>query len=138
LKNTNSTGNAESAKSEELTVFERASQLKRRKELYEKLYPETRAGISQAIGMHTELGHNVSAESAVTSNQPNHKETERTQSFVENTAEKTGLSKSTIERDIQIATNIDADVAEEIRSTKLETKKTDLLNIAKLFIWEFF
>jgi hypothetical protein len=42
-----------------LTVLERAEHLKRRKEIYEAKYPETKAGVRRAYGMHKALGHDV-------------------------------------------------------------------------------
>lgn len=78
-------------------------QLARRKAIYEALHPETKKGMVQAIGMHSSLGHNVAAESAVT--------------FTDDAAAKTGLASRTIREDVQIATRIPDDVRELLRST---------------------
>jgi len=78
-------------------------QLARRKAIYEALHPETRKGVAQAIGMHSSLGHNVSPTIGLT--------------FVKDAEEKTGLSRSSICGDIQIATRIPDDVRELLRST---------------------
>jgi hypothetical protein len=58
--------------------------LKRKKEIYEDLYPETKAGTIRAMGMHTALGH-VSAPGVATYE---HK------TFSEDTAAKAGISSS--------------------------------------------
>ena len=59
---------------------ELCEQLLRRKEIYEMLHPETKAGAAQAAGMNRAIGNNVSAKLAPTS-----------KSFVEDTSEKTGI-----------------------------------------------
>ncbi len=58
----------------------------KRKELFERKHPETKAGKSQAIGMNKALGHNVVAKLAPT--------------FTKATAAKTGISERSIERDV--------------------------------------
>lgn len=78
-------------------------QLARRKAIYEALHPETKKGVVQAIGMHSSLGHNVSPTIGLT--------------FVKDAEEKTGLSRSSICGDIQIATRIPEDVRELLRAT---------------------
>lgn len=62
-----------------LHYIDRGNQLARRKEIYEELYPETKKGISQAMGMNKAIGNNVRPESAPT--------------FVNDTALKTGKSE---------------------------------------------
>jgi hypothetical protein len=42
----------------------------RKKVLYEIAYPETKHGVSQAIGMNTALGNNVSGETPLTTPVP--------------------------------------------------------------------
>ena len=66
-----------------LTRQELGEQLSRRKELYETLHPETKAGAAQAAGMNRAVGNNVGAKLASTP-----------KSFIEDTAEKTGLSNA--------------------------------------------
>jgi ParB family chromosome partitioning protein len=74
------------------TSLERAEHLARRKEIYETLHPETKAGIAQALSMNRALGRDVGNTVFPT--------------FTKDAAEKTGLSQMTIRRDIQIATRI--------------------------------
>jgi len=102
----------------ELTVLERAEQLKRRKEIYEAKYPESRAGVKRAIGMHKVLGHNVSDIVSPT--------------FTEDTASKIGVSPRSVQRDVQIAEDLAEEVKEAIRDTDLADNKTELIRLARL------
>ena len=108
----------ENLQRQELTVLERAEQLARRKNIYEEVYPQTKRGIAQSLGMHSKLNHNVTAESAVT--------------FNKDTATKTGLSERVVRQDIQIANDIAPAVKDIIRDTDLADRKTDLLSISRL------
>jgi ParB family chromosome partitioning protein len=92
--------------------------LARRKEIYETLHPETKAGVAQALGMHRALGHDVGATVAPT--------------FTEDAACKTGLSQRTVKEDIQIATRILPEVRDILRNTELADSQRDLLRIARL------
>jgi len=103
----------------ELTVLERAEQLKRRKEIYEELYPETKQVTGKELA---EKRWNATAESAVASRP----------SFVEDTAKKTGRAPRTVFEEVQIATRLDDEVKEMIRDTELADRKTDLLKLARL------
>ena len=97
-----------------LTRQELGEQLSRRKELYETLHPETKAGAAQAAGMNRAVGNNVGAKLASTP-----------KSFIEDTAERTGLSKRTISRMLQIANNLTPD-AKRIVSAHNMTQDTAL------------
>ena len=48
----------------DLSAAEFRGLLLRRKEIYENLHPETKAGIAQAVGMNRAMGNNVAAPSA--------------------------------------------------------------------------
>jgi len=87
-----------------------------RKQIYEELHPETKAGVSQAVGMNRKKGNNVSAESAPT--------------FVADTAEKTGVSTRAIHVELQIAENLTDEVKEIIR--KYDIPKTYALKLARI------
>ena len=97
-----------------LTRQELGEQPSRRKELYETLHPETKAGTAQAVGMNRAIGNNVGAKLASTP-----------KSFIEDTAEKTGISKRTISRMLQIANNLTPD-AKRIVSAHNMTQDTAL------------
>ncbi|MCP4677614.1 MAG: DNA modification methylase [Deltaproteobacteria bacterium] len=53
-------------------------------------------------------------------------------SFVNATAEKTNLHRTTIQRDLQIGENIPREIRDKIRETPLADKKYELLRLAKL------
>lgn len=91
-----------------LTRQELGEQFARRKELYEMLHPETKAGTAQAAGMNRAVGNNVSAKLASTS-----------KSFVEDTAEKTGMSKRAISRLLQIANNLTPDAKRIVQADNM-------------------
>ncbi len=98
----------------ELTVLERAEQLRRRKQLYEAKYPQTVKGQAQALGMNRTLNKfNVNDNLSPT--------------FTQDTANRTNQSARTIEREIQIANRIPENVRDIIRETPLADKKTELL-----------
>jgi ParB-like chromosome segregation protein Spo0J len=96
----------------DLTPAERAAHTGRRKELYEKLYPETKQGKAP--------GKAGGGKKAKKSN---------LDSFVSNTAKNTGQSASKVKRDTQRAKNIK--VLDDIKGTSLD-KGTELDALAKL------
>ena len=100
----------------ELHYIDRGNQESRRKEIYEELFPKTKKGNSQALGMNKSIGNNVSAETATT--------------FVSDTANKTGRSERVIQEDIQIAKNIAPEIKEIIKEKDIS--KTDALKVARL------
>ena len=73
-----------------LSTIEYGELLERRKEIYESLHPETKAGLSQAAGMNRAVGKHVSGKMSPTS-----------KSFARDTAEKLGVSARTVERTMQ-------------------------------------
>ena len=85
-----------------LTALERAEALKRRKEIYEAKYPETKKG---------QYGYK--------GGQIIKKVENETISFSKDTAKKIGLSQRTIQHEVQIAEKIDKEVKEKIRNTEL-------------------
>ncbi|MBD5161121.1 MAG: ParB N-terminal domain-containing protein [Oscillibacter sp.] len=73
-----------------LSTIEYGELLERRKEIYESLHPETKAGLSQAAGMNRATGKHVSDKMSPTS-----------KSFAQDTATKLGVSARTVERTMQ-------------------------------------
>lgn len=102
----------------ELTRLEESEHLRRRKEIYETLYPETKKGKSQAAAMNRRLGHKVSDKMAPT--------------FSEDAARETGKSRRTIERSVKIATEISDELKEQLHGTPLANHQSELLKLAGL------
>jgi hypothetical protein len=100
----------------ELTVLERSEHLKRRKEIYEAIHPETRHG-----GTGRGRPKNRVADSATLS----------ASSFVDDTAKKTGRGARTVREEVQIAESLDDETKEAVRGTSIENRKTDLLGLAR-------
>ena len=73
-----------------LSTIEYGELLERRKEIYESLHPETKAGTAQAAGMNRATGKHVSDKMSPTS-----------KSFAQDTAAKLGVSARTVERTMQ-------------------------------------
>ena len=66
----------------ELSVLEYGELLERRKEIYESLHPETKAGQAQAAGMNRAISNNVTDKMSAT-----------LKSFAQDTADKLGVSE---------------------------------------------
>jgi len=96
----------------DLTVLERVEAMKRRKEIYEAKYPETKAHIAGGKARQGSATEIIS--------------------FAEDTANKLGVTDRTIRHDIQIADGIPEDVKQKLRGTVLEDKKSILLELARL------
>ena len=104
-----------------LSAVEYSDLLLRRKEIYEALHPETKAGTSQAAGMNRAKGNNVGCKMHPTS-----------KSFVQDTAEKLGVNPSTIKRQIQTAKNLTTEAKDIIRDTGTKITKKDALKLSRL------
>ena len=104
-----------------LDCIAQGEQLNRRKEIYEALHPQTKAGISQAVGMNRSIGNNVGEIISPTS-----------KSFTSDTAEKLGVTPRTIEQKIQIAKKIAPDAKQVIRDKKIKIGTVDALKLSRL------
>ena len=82
----------------ELPVIEYGELLERRKEIYESLHPETKAGQAQAAGMNRAIGNNVSDKMSAT-----------LKPFSQDTADKLGVSPRTVERTMQMMNGLTED-----------------------------
>jgi ParB/RepB/Spo0J family partition protein len=100
----------------ELSAIERGEHLKKRKELYEMLHPETKKGTAQGEGKKRSM---VKASDAQVGSEIV-EDLSKQQSFVENTAAQTGLSETAIARDVERASKIADDVKQEIVGTALD------------------
>lgn len=105
----------------ELGTVDFGNLLLKRKEIYEALHPETKAGISQAAGMNRAVGNNVAAKMAATS-----------KTFVEDTAEKLGIGKRTVRRQIQIAKNLTPETKKIIQNAGTKVTQKDTLRLSKM------
>ena len=99
--------------------IDRGDHLKRRKEIYELLHPETKAGIAQALSTNKVLGV-VTVENTPTT----------VKSFVEDTAAKAGLSESVIKQEIQMSKNFTPEMKQQVK--KADLSKTEALKLARL------
>ena len=104
-----------------LSPLEMGDLLKRRKDIYEELYPETKAGTAQAIGMNKAKGNNVSCNLQSTR-----------KSFIEDTAGVTGSHPSTIARHIKVASELAPEAKEILRGAKKPVSSSTLKKISKL------
>ena len=104
-----------------LSPLEMGDLLKRRKDIYEELYPETKAGTAQAIGMNKAKGNNVNCNLQSTR-----------KSFIEDTATVTGSHPSTIARHIKVASELAPEAKEILRGAKKPVSSSTLKKISKL------
>ena len=104
-----------------LSPLEMGDILKRRKDIYETLYPETKVGTAQAIGMNKAKGNNVNCNLQSTR-----------KSFIEDTAGVTGSHPSTIARHIKIASELTSEAKEILRHAKKPVSSSTLKKISKL------
>lgn len=102
-------------------AIEQGEWLAEKKRIYERLHPETKATTGKEL---VQKRWNTSEENSLVQ-----KDTGENLSFVSDTAEKTGLSKRTIEQSIQIAENLAPDVKEF--GKEVDMGKTDALNLAR-------
>lgn len=90
----------------ELTPLERGERMARKKEIYETLYPDARPKVVAARASHRAQGRGDARATVARA------------SFVSDTVEKTGLSRRTIQEEIQIANGISPDVKARIHGTR--------------------
>lgn len=106
----------------ELTALERGKLTAERKTVYEKLHPETKAGTAGGVASGKARSGEQAAHSPLV---------HPASSFTKDTAEKTGQSKTSVERDAKIGT-IDAQAAKTITGTPTADSKAQLLDLARL------
>lgn len=100
----------------ELHFIDRGIHLKRRKEIYESLHPESKR-IEKIKKNLKQFSDNETVSPSV-------------KSFTEDTAIKTGVSKRTIEQEIQIIENVDEEIQNFIKEK--EISKRDALKLARM------
>ena len=104
----------------QLTVLEQCDQLKRRKELYEALYPETKRG-GYARAANDELKHEDINDSRVVND-----------AFSNRAANERKVTPRTIQRAVRIAERLDADVKSRIADSPIACRFTQLMRLAEL------
>lgn len=105
----------------DLSALEYGEMLLRRKEIYETLHPETKAGVAQAASMNRAIGNNVSEKNSLTS-----------KSFVQDTADKLGVVPRTVELQIQTAKNLTPETKQIIKGTDTKITKKAALKLSRL------
>jgi N6-adenosine-specific RNA methylase IME4 len=100
-----------------MTPAQEAKALARRKEIYEALHPETKAGQAQALGMHAALGRDVSAPRAPT--------------FAVATAAATGRSRRYVQETTKRGRELPPETLDTITHTSLDQAE-ELDALAKL------
>lgn len=98
-----------------LTAMEHTKALARRKDIYETLHPDPKA---RNKAVKTEAGKRAKGPTVA--------------SFAEDTAEKTGTSPSTVQRDVAIGRAIPDEIAELIKDTPIADNKRELKKLARL------
>jgi ParB-like chromosome segregation protein Spo0J len=107
---------------EDLHYLDRGNFLKRRKEIYEEKYPETistKEGGPFRGNQYTKVVKTLSVQT-----------TDESKNFVEETSKKTGISKTTIKEDIQLANELIPEVQEMVK--ELDIPKKEALALARL------
>lgn len=105
-----------------LSTIEYGELLERRKEIYESLHPETKAGAAQAAGMNRATGRHVSDKMSPTS-----------KSFAQDTAAKLGISARTVERTMQTMKGLTQETREVFHSfPKYKLSQSDAARLSRL------
>ena len=112
-----------------LTPLESSKLMLRRKDIYEALHPETKAGTAQGEGMKRaaasddsgDLADNLSARSPAPA-----------KPFAEDTADKLGVDARTVRRQVQIAKDLIPEVQDMIGQSDQKFTQQDLIKLSRL------
>lgn len=103
-----------------LTVLQRSEHLARRKEIYESLHPETKAGVAGGKASGAARGERTDPDSG------------SVPAFIDDTAQRTGRSRTVIAEEVKIARDLPRDVRDAVRGTKVADSKSDLGKLARM------
>lgn len=109
-----------------LTVLESSKIMLRRKEIYETLHPETRAGTAQGEGMKRAAADNSADLADKMSASPPAKP------FAEDTADKLGVDARTVRRQVQIAKDLTPEAQEIIENSGVAVTQQNLIKLSRL------
>ena len=107
-----------------LTSMELSRSILKRKELYEELHPETKAGTAQGVAMNRALGNNVEAKFAPT--------LEATKPFYKDTAEKLSMSPRKVKMLAQIGKNLTQEAQNVIQDSGMNVTQQNLYKLSRL------
>ena len=110
-----------------LTPLQSSKTLHRRKEIYEALHPETKAGAAQGFGMKCSAGK---GEDDLAD-----KMSARSKSFAKDTADTLGIDERTVRRQVEIAEDLTKeaqDIIEEFEESGAKVTQQNLLKLAHL------
>ena len=105
-----------------LTPLETSQLLFRRKEIYEALHPETKAGTAQGNGMKRSAEGNDLADNLSV----------RPKSFAQDTAEKLGVDERTVRRQVKIAKDLTPEAQKIIEESGLKVTQQSLDRLSRL------
>lgn len=104
-----------------LTVLQRSEHLARRKEIYESLHPETKVGAASGAAGGGKKAKDPESGSFVP-----------VPAFIDDTAQRTGRSRTVIAEEVKIARDLPRDVRDAVRGTPTANNKSALRTLADL------
>jgi len=110
----------------ELTVLEQSEHIGRRKRIYEQLYPHAKPEVQRLRGLKPFQNPSAVNLTALEVSTP------KVPTFVQDTAQKLGVSERTARRLVQIDSGLLPEVKDQIRHTPIADNESELLNLARL------
>ena len=110
----------------ELTVLEQSEHIGRRKRIYEQLYPHAKPEVQRLRGLKPFQNPSAVNLTALEVSTP------KVPTFVQDTAQKLGVSERTARRLVQIDSGLLPEVKDQIRRTPIADNESELLNLARL------
>ena len=110
----------------ELTVLEQSEHIGRRKRIYEQLYPHAKPEVQRLRGLKPFQNPSAVNLTALEVSTP------KVPTFVQDAAQKLGVSERTARRLVQIDSGLLPEVKDQIRRTPIADNESELLNLARL------